>query len=208
MNEERDLLPWVFGGLSAAAIAVAFAAVSTHRDAPNSPARVVAAQPTAPTTLPAPVIAQAPASAAEPGSAPVPAPAPFKQTALAPQKPAGQIWQCTTQGVRTFSSNPCGEKSTLLDVGPVNTMTSIPTTHYAGAYGTPPRYSAAYSDQSAQPEADVYPDEYSDQNSDQNSADAGENSFAIVGLARRRPERVHRPSSQHSHRKPAPVRRD
>ena len=31
MNKERDLLPWIFGGLSAAAIAVAFAAVSTHR---------------------------------------------------------------------------------------------------------------------------------------------------------------------------------
>ena len=200
MNKERDLLPWVFGGLSAAAIAVAFAAVSTQRDAPHSPARVVAAQPVAPTTLPAPVIAPAPASAAEPGTAPRPATLRFKQTAVEPQKPAGQIWQCTTQGVRTFSSNPCGEKSTLLDVGPVNTMSAIPTTHYAAAYEPPPRYSPAYSDQSAQPEADQYSDQY--------SADTGENSYAIVGLARRRPERVHRPASQHAHRNPAPLRRD
>ena len=198
MKKERDLLPWIFGGLSAAAIAVAFAAVSTHRDAPTLTPQVLAAPPAAslPTTAtpttptqtpvqPMATTAQAAPPAMQPDSAP-PMP-PQAQTAVAPEVQAGQIWECTTKGVKTFSNNPCGEKSTLLDVGPVNTM-SPPPMRYARAHAPDPRYAAGYPDQSAAAEDD----DYSDQ-----SGDTGGNSYTIVQgvgfVPRRRAENNHRP---------------
>jgi hypothetical protein len=222
MKKERDLLPWIFGGLSAAAIAVAFAAVSTHRpEATLAP--VAAARDPAPQVLPAPTTAQAPAQVtaqaapqaapqaaaqaspptAQPDSALNPSPPPV-QTAAEPQVP-GQIWECLTKGVKTFSNNPCGEKSTLLDVGPINGMSALPAIHYAGAYGSQPRYAAGYPDQNAPADADDYSDQY--------AADAGGNSYAILGVVpRRRPQQFHRPPTPPSRPSPpphnaAPVRR-
>jgi len=200
MNKKRDLLPWIFGGLSAAAIAVAFAAVSTHRAAPTLAAQVVAARPPASAaTLPAASTVQAAQPAAQPDSAPpIPAP-PQAQTAVQPEVQAGQIWECMNKGVKTFSNNPCGEKSTLLDVGPINTMSPSPM-HYARSYGTEPRYAAGNPDQSAPADAEEY--------SDQFAADTGANSYTIVGVVpRRRPEQIHRPPSPPTHHNPAPVRR-
>ena len=216
MKKERDLLPWIFGGLSAAAIAVAFAAVSTHRDAPTLTPQVLAAPPAAsiattatPTTptqtpvQPMATTAQAAPPAMQPDSAP-PMP-PQAQTAVAPEVQAGQIWECLTKGVKTFSNNPCGEKSTLLDVGPINGMSALPAIHYAGAYGSQPRYAAGYPDQNAPADADDYSDQY--------AADAGGNSYAILGVVpRRRPQQFHRPPTPPSRPSPpphnaAPVRR-
>ena len=199
MNKERDLLPWILGGLSAAAIAVAFAAVSTHRDAPTLAPQVLAAQPAAPLPTPpalaptppapAPVpvqpmaaTAQATSPATQPDSAPM---SPQAQTAVGPEVQPGQIWECTTKGVKTFSNNPCGEKSTLLDVGPVNTMSPAPM-RYARTYAPDPRY-AHYPDQSAAAEDD----DYSDQ-----PGDTGGNSYTLVqgvGFVPRRRENTHRP---------------
>ena len=204
MNKERDLLPWILGGLAAVAIAVAFAAVSTHRDVPLPPPQAVAAQsPTLPAALPAPTSAQA-ASPAERGAAQVSAPS-QTQTAVEPEVAAGQIWECTTKGVKTFSNNPCGEKSTLLDVGPINTMNPTPALHYVGAYGPQPRYSPGYADQSAGGDADDY--------SDQNAAETGGNSYTIVQgvgfVAHRRPEHFHAPPPPHNAgRNSGPVRRN
>jgi hypothetical protein len=207
MKKERDLLPWIFGGLSAAAIAVAFAAVSTHRVAPALMPQVIAAQPPAsPPALPAATTAQAAPPAAQPDSVPMSPQPPQAQTAAAPDVQAGQIWECMAKGVKTFSNNPCGEKSTLLDVGPVNTM-SPTAPHYARAYGSEPRYAAGYPDQST-------PDDAED-NSDQYAADSGGNSYTVVqgvGLvARRRAEHSHRPyapPSPPAHHNSAPVRRN
>jgi hypothetical protein len=211
MNKERDLLPWILGGLSAAAIAVAFAAVSTHRAEATLPSPVAAAHDPVPQVLPAPLTAQAPPQvtpqatppAAQPDSALNPS-APPAQIAAEPQVP-GQIWECLTKGVKTFSNNPCGEKSTLLDVGPINGMSALPAIHYAGAYGSQPRYATGYSDQSAPADADQYSDPY--------AADSGGNSYAIVGVVpRRRPQQLHRPPAPPSRPSPpphnaAPVRR-
>jgi hypothetical protein len=198
MSKERDLLPWILGGLSAAAIAVAFAAVATHTEVPTSrPPPVVTAQlPAAVGELPVPN-AQAAAAAAQPDTAPVSAPPPAP-VAVAPQIAAGQIWECITQGVKTFSNNPCGEKSTQLEVGPVNTMSPAPAMHYVRAYE--PR-AAAYADQSA-----------SDDEYDQNAVETSGNSYTIiqgVGFrARRRPEHFHPPRSSHnSGHSSGPVRR-
>src|ERR1700683_393881 len=89
MNKERDLLPWFFGALPAAAFAVAFAAVSPHRaEATLAPPAAAAQAPASPTMLPAPAIAQsapqAAPAAAQPDSAPNPSP-PQAQTAVEPQ---------------------------------------------------------------------------------------------------------------------------
>jgi hypothetical protein len=205
MNKQRDLLPWILGGLSAAAIAVAFAAVSTHKTAPSLPSQIVAAQPAAsltavPTALPSPTPAAAPAQ-----SDPVPSSAPSPQQVqgvVAAELPAGQIWQCITKGVKTFSNNPCGEKSTQLDVGPINTMSAVPAIHYARrAYGAEPRYSAGYVDQSASADTDEYPDE--------SAAETGGDSYTIIQgarfIPRRRPE--HHNRTPPAHHNSAPVRR-
>jgi hypothetical protein len=206
MNKKRDLLPWILGGLSAAAIAVAFATVSTHRTAPSSPSQVSAVQPPAPTqmtALPVPTTAPTPSPAApspalvspaaEPDSIPSPPPPSQVQN--------GQIWECVTHGIKTFSNNPCGENSTQLDVGPINTMSVPAAIHYARAYGPEPRYATGYPDQSAPANADDY--------GDQNAAETGGNSYTIVQgvrfVARRHPEHIIRPLPPHHN--PMPVRR-
>jgi hypothetical protein len=207
MNKERDLLPWILGGLSAATIAVAFAAVSTHRNVPTlsptlAPTSAVAAQPAMPlpmpaSAMPAPSTSQAAPPSAEPDSAPMPAP-PQAQTAAEPEVQPGQIWECITKGVKTYSNNPCGEKSTLLDVSPINTMPATPVIHYARAYGSDPRYAPGYADQGA-PADD-------EQDSDDYGAEAGGNSYTIIQgagfVARRRPEHSHRPPHHNPGYKP------
>lgn len=106
-----------------------------------------------------------------------------------------------TKGVKTFSNNPCGEKSTLLDVGPVNTMNPTPAIHYARGYVTEPRNTTAYADRSAPADADEYSDQY--------SSESGGNSYTIIQgvgfVPRRRPEHPHRPANHHN---PAPMRRN
>lgn len=204
MNKERDLLPWILGGLSAAAIAVAFAAVSTHRDVPIPPPQVIATQPPTLPTAPAPMSAPAASPTAGPDAAQVSAPQ-QAQTAVEPEVAAGQIWECTTRGVKTFSNNPCGEKSTLLDVGPINTMNPTPALHYVGAYAPQPRYAPGYADQSTGGDADNY--------SDQNAADTGGYSYTIVQgvgfVPHRRPEHFHAPPPPHNAgRNSGPVRRN
>ena len=199
MSKERDLLPWILGVLSATAVAVAITAVSSNKTASPVQTPVVAAlstpavvAPTAPAT-PAPV---AVAAAPEPAANPEPAPqSSAMQAQAAPESPApsGQIWECTTKGVKTFSNNPCGEKSTLLEVGPINTMNPTPVVHYARAYAPAP---ASFEEQ------EPY--------SDPVSAESGGNSYTIVqGVAfvpRRRPEHPHhRPAP--NHRNPGPMPR-
>src|SRR5229473_1518228 len=106
MNKERDFLPWILGGLSVTAAAVAFTAISTNRTPSQkvSPAPLVASQPLASSTAPsspAPAAAapeSAPASpVSEPDPLQVPTPAPM-QAAAQPEAQGGQIWVCTTKG--------------------------------------------------------------------------------------------------------------
>ena len=208
MNKERSLLPWIFGAVSATAAAVAITAVSSNRTAPTpvlaaqstlpvlqSPAPPAAlASPAAPTPAAA---AQAPAALAAdaiPGAeGDQTAPPSASQAQAVPEAPApsGQIWECTTKGVKTFSNNPCGDKPTLLEVGPINTMNPTPAVHYARAYSPDPRYAPSYADANNAVDQDSYSDAI---------ADSGGNSYAIIQgvgfVARRRPE--------HPHHRPAP----
>ena len=200
MKKERDLLPWILGGLSATAVAVAFTAISTNRTAsPNGPPAVLASQPlasSAPPASPAPAAVtpeSAPVSApvSQPDPALAPAPAPM-QAAVQPEAQGGQIWVCTTKGIKTFSNNPCGETSTLLDVGPINTMNATPSNRYPRGYEPQPRYAPAYNDQAP-----------SEEYSEQYGSETGTTSYTIVqGLAfvpRRHIEHPHRPPYQQHH---------
>jgi hypothetical protein len=113
---------------------------------------------------------------------------------------SGQIWECTTNGVRTFSNNPCGDKSTLREVGPINTMNATPPIRYVRANGPDPRYAPAYADEAASDQ-----DEYSEPV----AAESRENSYAVIQgfayLPRWRTEHPHRP---HHHNPGMPVRRN
>jgi hypothetical protein len=204
MNKERNLLPWIIGGLAAATAAVAFTAISNKTATTSAqPAPLVASQPSSsPVSAPqaaTPAVPPAAVSASEPDPAQT-QPAATLQAAVAPEATGGQqIWECTTKGVKTFSNNPCGEKSTLLDIAPINTMSATPAVHYARGYAPEPRYTTAYTDQvPADAEA----------NSEQYGSESPGTSYAIVpGFAfvpRRRPEHHHRPPNHHN---PVPVRR-
>lgn len=218
MNKQRDLLPWILGALSVATVAVVVAVASSGKSiTPAShPAAAAVAQPTSapdlsPTPGPAPVapaVSMAPvpspavlatASGPEPEAARLPAVQ--GQDTAEPVPQAGQIWQCVTNGVKTFSNNPCGEKSILLEVRAINTMSPTPVVRYARAYAPEPRNSQAYAE----------PNSYSDQDDgygEQGAADAPGNSYAIVQgfafLPRKRPEHPHRP--MHHHPGPPPRR--
>jgi hypothetical protein len=197
MNRERDLLPWILGGLSTAAVALAITAVSSQRTV------APAVQPIAMVTTASPPSA-APATMPAPASAPVAIPSiaaanspPNAANAAAAQAEArpGQIWVCTTQGVKTFSNNPCGENSSLLEVGPINTMNPTVPVHYAHADPAQPRYAQPYSDGGAQ--------SYADDDPEQEAYESAANSYTIVQgvavLPRRRPAHHHPHQSPYRH---------
>jgi hypothetical protein len=46
-----------------------------------------------------------------------------------PNLPGNQIWECTTNGVKTFSNNRCGSAAVLRDIGPVNVMEASPASN-------------------------------------------------------------------------------
>jgi hypothetical protein len=183
MDKGGVLLPWVFG-LSIAGVAIAVV-VSANRPAPGisrSPTPTsIAVLPSAPTAVPATPPAFAPVPApqlhAAPDLAAVPAP-----SAAAPE-PGAQIWECKTNGQRTFSDKPCGEKPVLHEIGPLNIMNPTPTFR---AYGPEPSYAVEYSDPSAQEPAEAaYP------------VPVG---YPVVGYPynnRRRPGHSHRPHPEH-----------
>src|SRR5258707_15124943 len=65
MNKERNLLPWILGGLSVTAAAVAFTAISTNRTRSQlPPVALVASQPLASSTTSTSPASPAPAAAA------------------------------------------------------------------------------------------------------------------------------------------------
>ena len=200
MTKERDLLPWILGGLSATTLAVAVTAVSMHKAVTPLPDPVPLAA-AAPTPLPAPPPAPAATPAAvvtSPVAVQTAVPAPADE----PEVQAGQIWECVTNGVKTFSNNPCGEKSSLLEVRAINTMNPPQPIRYARAYPAQAQYTPQYAPQYAPSYGDAgAASESQEDYSDQDGADSGANSYTIVQgvafLPRRRP-----PQHQHPHRPP------
>jgi hypothetical protein len=168
-------------------------------------AAVPASLPLSPAAVAVPVMAALPVAAALPvTAAPPPTEAPPDQTQAATEPPveSGQIWQCTTNGVKTFSNNPCGENSTLLEMRAINTMNPAPQVHYARA--PDPRYAPQY----ANPNAYGDPNAYGQDDSDQGNGDYPGSYGVVPGYAflpRRRSEPPHRPESHHNS---GPVRRN
>jgi hypothetical protein len=197
MHKESDLLPWILGGLSIATVtaAIMFASGSKALAPSLRPAGAVAPQMTsAPAlqALPAPAALSPPT--ADPPAAAMPATPMASQTAYEPPVASGQIWECTTHGTKTFSNNPCGEKSSLVEVQAINTMSSTPPVRYPRAYGAEPRYSPQYADQNAYSDDETYADE--------DAAGSAGNSYAVIpGFAIRQQKRIehlHRPPSHHN----------
>jgi hypothetical protein len=223
MNKQTDLLPWIIGGVSIFAVAAAVALVSARTKVQSLPPTLAAAQtasaprqalpatePVAPVALSAVAVAPSTAPVGLSTASPPPAVAPdstpssAQPTAAQPPVEGGQIWECMTNGVKTFSNNPCGDKSSLVAVRAINTMNATPPVRYARAYPAQPAYSPepAYSQQYASQNS---PDEDSD--SDQDTG-YGAGPTVIGGFAvlpRRINDHPHRP---HPHHYPGPPRKN
>jgi hypothetical protein len=194
MIRENDLLPWILGGLSLATIAVAVTVSSTIGSASKK------------LPTPVPAVVSAPTQAAAPAAAPisVPAPAPVPATAppadpslaLDPVQPAGapmasanQIWECTTNGQRTFSDKPCGGNATLREMNPLNVMNAAPR--------SPPTYPYP-------PESGNAPDYYDPDAQDGVTSSSYPVVLGYPYAVHRRPEHTQRPYQPHA--MPAPRR--
>jgi hypothetical protein len=176
MTEDRDLLPWILGALSMAAVAMAVAIGMTGR--------TTSAHASSQTTSAPPALATAELnpkmqnSAAPAGSAPVssapastspastasssaaqayPEPPSAQGVSAAQAQPAltqnaagNQIWECTTNGVKTFSNTRCGSAAVLREVGPINVMEASPASNVHW-YGAGPNDAGDYYDPSYDP---------------------------------------------------------
>jgi hypothetical protein len=94
--------------------------------------------PTARAAAQTPAAAQAPATARTLAAAQI-------QTAAAPPEPSSQIWECTINGQKAFSDNPCGDKPSLHDIGPINRMDPTPVLPQARSFGPESNYQPEYS---------------------------------------------------------------
>jgi hypothetical protein len=163
------------GGLSMATVAIAIIAGSQSRTAPKkssepSQATAYALSPAPAQAVPAPAPVPAPISAAAQIQTATPL-----QTATPPIERSSQIWECTINGQKTFSDNPCGGKASLRTIGPINTMDPTPIFRSTPSYEPRSSYAPEY----------PYP-------SEQQFAD---NSYPVyVGIPfreHRRPDRAH-----------------
>ena len=85
--------------------------------------------------------------------------APHLAAALAPPAtaPGAQIWECRTNGQRTFSDKPCGDKPVLREVSALNIMNPTPILP-PRSYEPEPSYAPEYSYPEAQEPAEAaYP---------------------------------------------------
>jgi hypothetical protein len=202
MDKGRNLLPWILGGLSMATLAIAITVGWAKGIAPNnSPAPSQAAA----HILPDAEMTTAPAPAAAPTLTvaqirPVTAP-------TAPNVEANRrIWECTIDGVKTFSDNPCGDKSSPFEIGSINRMDPTPVLPHSRSYA--PESRGQPNDSYPSQQADSYPsDPQSADNSypadDSYPADSSYPVFVGVPIGeRRRSDHEHRPYSQpqsHNH---------
>lgn len=116
------------------------------------------------------------------------------QPANAPTStPSNQIWECTTNGVRTFSSNPCGTKSTVRQLNPINVMEPAPV------YRPAPNYAPAMGSSPAPPARYTYPEQ---DGADEPAADNGYSGYPGVIVVQR--ARHVRPNNVRPHPQPHP----
>jgi hypothetical protein len=200
MDKGRVLLPWLLRGLSMATLAIAITVGWAKGIAPNN--SPVPSETTA-HMLPDAEVTTAPA----PGPAPTLAVAQVRPVTVptAPNVEATrQIWECTINGVKTFSDNPCGDKSSLFEVGSINRMDPTPVVPHSRSYvpesSGQPNYSSSQ-------QADSYPGEQQSAD-DSHPADSSYPVFLGVPIKHGRFDHEHRQHSQpQSHnRGPQPLR--
>jgi hypothetical protein len=192
MDKYSDLAPWILGGISTAAIAVAITVGSNNRSAPKTlpaPSPAIAKLMPAASAIPDGLSPRLATEQLPPTAPPAAQPqAQALQPLPQPQLAAGQIWECTTNGQKTFSNNPCGEKSSLREFGPINTMDPTPVFQHPRSFQPDPNYVQDEGYQGTQDYAD----------------DAYPPLLGIPYVVHRRGERTQRPYT-HSHG-PAPRR--
>jgi hypothetical protein len=181
MDKYSDLAPWILGGIATASIAAAITlrgnVITAPRPLQTPAAAIVAILPSSIAQSSRPLPGEA-----FPESAPPATPAAQFETPVmpvtTPAAPTGQIWECTTNGQKTFSNNPCGEKSSLREFGPINTMQATPVSRYPRSYPLEPAYYAINHDDPAM----------------QDFADEpAQSQVGIPYFVHRRGERAHRP---------------
>jgi hypothetical protein len=176
MTEDRDLLPWILGALSMAAVAMAVAIGMTGRTtSAHASSQTTSAPPALATAELNPKMqnsaapaGSAPASAASASTSPAstasssaaqayPEPPSAQGVGAAQAQPAltqnaagNQIWECTTNGVKTFSNTRCGSAAVLREVGPINVMEASPASNVHW-YGAGPNDAGDYYDPSYDP---------------------------------------------------------
>jgi hypothetical protein len=192
MGKGGNLLPWVIGGLSMACVAIA---VVVSANKPVAGISRTPIQKSAPVVPPAqvvpPPLAAAPAIPPAANLAPAPI-APAAPVVEVPAPPAAapasgaQIWECRTNGQRTFSDKPCGDKPMLREVSALNIMKPTPILPAARYYEPEPSYAPEYYPPETQESVDVaYP------------VVVG---YPVLGYPyynRRRPDHTHRPHPGH-----------
>jgi hypothetical protein len=130
-SADRDIFPWVFGGLLLVLVAIAIG--YTSRNQSHLPASVPRIQSSA-APLPAQV-SRPPTVTARNSGAPTPVPR--------------RVWECAVNGQRTFSDSPCGTTSTVRQLSEVNRMDPTPVPPAVTYYNPPsPSYAPNYTAQS------------------------------------------------------------
>jgi hypothetical protein len=150
MDKDRDLLPWIFGGLSMATVAIAIIVGSNNRPRPKNPptpslAAAYALPPAPAETVPVAVPVLVPVHALA---------AAQLQTVTPPIEQGSQIWECAINGQRIFSDKRCGEKPSVRKIGPINTMDPTPIFRSNSSYERQSSSVAEYPDPSEQQLAD------------------------------------------------------
>ena len=198
MKKQSGLFPWTLRGVLIAGVAVAISVASAMPTPSSSESAASTSGAPAPASTPAAVSESAPST-----------PAPVQAPQAAP-KQSSQIWECITNGVKTFSDNPCGTKSTRVAVRPINTMKPTPVIRSARANGPGLRYTKEYTDQNLYPDQDTSAQGFDDDAYSDVQGYPGVQGFVYVPLSR--PNHRHRPEHHHdsssdSH-KPAPKPRN
>jgi hypothetical protein len=130
-SADRDIFPWVLGGLLMVLVAIAIGYTSSNQS--DLSASVPRIQSSA-APLPAQVSRPSTVTARNSG-APTPVPR--------------RVWECAVNGQRTFSDSPCDTTSTIRQLSETNRMDPTPVSPSVTYYSPPsPSYEPNYTAQS------------------------------------------------------------
>ena len=128
---DRDIFPWVLGGLLIVLVGIAIGYKSSKQ---SDLTAVVSRIQSSAAPLPAQV-SRPPTVTARNSGAPTPVPR--------------RVWECAVNGQRTFSDSPCGTTSTIRQLSEINRMDPTPVPPSVTYYNPPnPSYEPNYTTQS------------------------------------------------------------